>query len=62
LSTVGNGELRLCIWSAACCTGEEPYSLAMLLDQVIPDLPDWQVTILVTDINERFLQKAITGV
>ena len=57
-----NGELRLRIWSAACCTGEEAYSLAMLLDQVIPDLPDWQVTILATDINERFLQKAIAGV
>ena len=57
-----NGELRLRIWSAACCTGEEPYSLAMLLDQVIPDLPDWKVTILATDINERFLHKAITGV
>jgi chemotaxis protein methyltransferase CheR len=57
-----NSELRLRIWSAACCTGEEPYSLAMLLDQVIPDLADWHVTILATDINARFLQKAITGV
>ena len=34
----------------------------MLLHQVIPDLPDWHVTILATDINERFLQKAISGV
>src|SRR6266404_847539 len=57
-----NREQRLRIWSAACCTGEEPYSLAMLLDQVLPDLQDWHVTILATDINERFLQKAITGV
>ena len=53
---------RLRIWSAACCSGEEPYSLAILLHQVIPDLADWHVTILATDINERFLQKAAAGV
>jgi chemotaxis protein methyltransferase CheR len=53
---------RLRIWSAACCTGEEPYSLAILLPQVIPDFADWNVTILATDINERFLKKAATGV
>ena len=53
---------RLRIWSAACCTGEEAYSLAILLHQIIPDLADWHVTILATDINERFLQKAATGV
>ncbi len=49
---------RLRIWSAACCTGEEPYSLAMLLDQLIPDIQNWHITILGTDINPRFLQKA----
>ncbi|MCI0533843.1 MAG: tetratricopeptide repeat protein [Verrucomicrobiales bacterium] len=56
-----NGELRLRLWSAGCCTGEEPYSLAILLQQIIPDLLDWHVTILATDINERFLQKAAKG-
>jgi len=55
------GERRLRIWSAACCTGEEPYSLAILLHQVLPELPDWQVTITATDINARFLRKAATG-
>jgi chemotaxis protein methyltransferase CheR len=53
---------RLRIWSAGCCTGEEPYSLSILLSQVIPDLADWHVTILATDINERFLQKAAAGI
>jgi len=53
---------RLRIWSAACCTGEEPYSLAILLSQILPDSEDWRVTILATDINERFLQKAAAGV
>ena len=56
----GRGQ-RLRIWSAACCTGEEPYSLAILVHRAISDLPDWHVTILATDINTRFLQKAVAG-
>lgn len=56
------GDMRLRIWSAACCTGEEPYSIAMLLDSLIPDLSDWNVTILGTDINPRFLEQADAGV
>ncbi len=54
-------EQRLRIWSAACCSGEEAYSLAILLHQALPDLPDWQVTITATDINPRFLHKAAAG-
>ena len=54
--------MRLRIWSAGCCTGEEPYSVAMLLDMKIPDLADWNVTILATDINPRFLEIASAGV
>ena len=54
-------DMRLRIWSAACCTGEEPYSIAMLLDMMIPDLSDWNVTILATDINPRFLEIASAG-
>ena len=55
-------ERRLRIWSAGCCTGEEPYSVAMLLDRLIPDPGEWNVTILATDINPRFLRKAAEGV
>jgi chemotaxis protein methyltransferase CheR len=54
-------EQRLRLWSAGCCTGEEAYSLAILLRQLIPDLADWQVTILATDINPHFLRKAVVG-
>ena len=54
-------EHRLRIWSAACCSGEEPYSLAILLHRMLPDLADWRVTITATDINPRFLQKAAAG-
>jgi len=55
-------ELRLRIWSAGCCTGEEPYSIAILLDRTLPDLQQWNVTILGTDVNPLFLQKASEGV
>ena len=53
-------ERRLRIWSAGCCTGEEPYSIAILLSRMI-DLREWNVTILGTDINPRFLRKAVKG-
>jgi len=56
------GEQHLRFWSAACCTGEEAYSLAITLRRAIPDLKDWQVTILATDLNPHFLQKAAAGV
>ncbi|HXG51695.1 MAG TPA: protein-glutamate O-methyltransferase CheR, partial [candidate division Zixibacteria bacterium] len=53
---------RLRIWSAGCATGEEPYSVAILLRRSLPDLADWHVTILATDINPSFLEKARRGV
>jgi chemotaxis protein methyltransferase CheR len=53
---------RLRIWSAGCSTGEEAYSLAILLARMIPDISEWQITILATDINSRALGKAQHGV
>ena len=55
-------EKRLRFWSAGCSTGEEPYSLAILLDKLIPDLKDWNVTILATDINTDAIRKAEEGI
>lgn len=52
---------QLRIWSAGCASGEEPYSIAMQVSRLIPDLKDWRVTILGTDINPRLLKKAEKG-
>jgi len=52
------GVLQLRAWSAGCSTGEEAYSLAILLDRLLPDIADWRLTILATDINPDSLERA----
>ena len=52
-------ERNVRIWSAGCSTGAEPYSLAILVHELLgPALPDWQVTILGTDISAAALATA----
>lgn len=46
------------VWSAGCATGEEPYSLAILLDQLLGVASGWQASVLGTDLNPEFLQRA----
>jgi len=54
---------RLRIWSAGCSTGEEPYTLSMLLrEEANGRLKDWNVEILATDLNERSLAHAKNAV
>lgn len=53
-----DGTLRLRLWSAGCASGEEPYSLAILVDRLLPDRSDWALTILATDINPAALEAA----
>jgi chemotaxis protein methyltransferase CheR len=55
------GVLRLRLWSAGCATGEEPYSLAILLDRLLPDRATWALTILATDVNPQALEVAQQG-
>jgi chemotaxis protein methyltransferase CheR len=46
------------IWSAGCASGEEPYSIAMLLRELLPDVDEWSITILGTDINTEAIDRA----
>ncbi len=50
------------IWSAGCSTGEEVYSIAVLIKELIPDLHKWNILILGTDINLESIAKAKRGV
>jgi chemotaxis protein methyltransferase CheR len=50
------------ILSAGCSTGEEAYSLAILVDQLLPDRQNWDIEILGMDINFRSIQHAKQGI
>jgi len=55
------GDRRLRIWSAGCSSGEEPYTIAMLLLDV-PFLHDWKIDIIGTDISQKVLHLARKGI
>ncbi len=52
---------RLRIWSAGCSTGEEPYTIAMILREAIPHPEDWDLEILATDASSEAIEKAKRG-
>ncbi len=52
---------RLRIWSAAASTGQEPYSLAMMIQEAAAQLAGWQIEIVGTDLSTEVLEKARLG-
>ncbi|MBQ7568299.1 hypothetical protein IJT17_05780, partial [bacterium] len=56
------GTKSIKIWSAGCSTGEEPYSLALILQQAFTAIDSWKISILATDISEVALNRARLGI
>jgi chemotaxis protein methyltransferase CheR len=52
---------RLRFWSAACSTGQEVYSLAISLHEMLPDVHSWDIQILGTDISDAAVARASRG-
>ena len=53
---------QLLVWSAGCSTGEEPYTLAMVLNEYGQNRPDFRFRVLATDISTQVLAKANRGI
>ena len=56
-----NGDLSLRIWSAGCSQGQEIYTIALMLHELLPDIEEWRIHLLGTDINSEVVAKAIRG-
>lgn len=55
------GERRLSIWFAACSTGQEPYSFALMVREHLPELLRWRLDLLATDLSADVLARARAG-
>jgi chemotaxis protein methyltransferase CheR len=62
VSTLDNRARRIRIWSAACSSGEEPYSIAICLSEFFSKTPGWSWEIDASDISTRILAAAQAGI
>lgn len=53
---------KLSIWSAACSTGQEIYSIAILLNEHFPELENWDITLFATDLSHTVIKQARKGI
>ena len=58
---MSRGDKPIRIWSAACSTGQEPYSLAMVVDDEASKYPGMKIELFASDLSERCLEKAQSG-
>jgi len=49
------------VWSAGCATGQEAYSVAMVLDQMAVELSGWSIEVVATDLNRTMIERAAAG-
>lgn len=61
LAQAGQRGRRLRVWSAGCATGEEPYTLAMILRHALPAHEGWSLELLASDLSQRALEVAEQG-
>jgi chemotaxis protein methyltransferase CheR len=57
-----SGKRRMRLWSAGCSTGEEPYSLAVVMREALAHLSGWDIKLLATDIDSKVVATAAEGV
>ena len=53
---------KLTFWSAACASGQEPYTVAMILKERFPDLSTWDVQCLATDLSSKMIARTRDGI
>ena len=56
-----SGQRRIRLWSAGCSTGEEPYSLAIVMRETLAQLAGWDIKLLATDIDSKVVATATQG-
>jgi chemotaxis protein methyltransferase CheR len=55
------GDKRLVVWSAACATGQEIFSVAMLIREHFPDILGWSLDLRASDVSDEALRRASAG-